>query len=348
MTEVFDADIEVTIRPVSDTVGLPFTVNPAQLADREMLIEIREGAPGPAGGEGAPAWPWEWQGDIADVAALEALGLGTSDARKAWRVVAENTIYYWTGLDFIPFADSFGADGHQGAPTALTGSAVAGPTGASAAAALTGTPPTQHLEITFPRGETGEVGDPGDPGRIQDAADVLIDTDHRLAQDYVLAWGTGLGKFRPVPNPRLGGPWAIAGSQFSGGSGLNTPTKVVATMTIPSQPHQWRPIVEGGVVALAHVQSVGDTRVDIEVRLGDPETGDLIAFGAGVASANNHRVLIGPRYSFAASPASTFGVVPANTTTTLYVVARRVVGTGNYSVTTSNAQLIVYAQAVRT
>lgn len=346
MTQVFDDDIEITLRPVSDTVGLPYTVNPMQLVDREALVEIREGAPGPTGGEGPPAWPWIWQGDIADVTALHALNLGTGDARKAWRVVALNAIYYWTGLDLIPFAAAFGAPGHQGADTALTGSAVAGPTGSSAAAALTGTPPHQHLEVTFPRGATGDPGDPGAAGRIQDAVDVLIDGEHPLGLDYVLAWDTALAKFRPVPNPRLGGPWAIAGSQFSGGSGLNVPSKVVATMTIPAQPTNWRPIVEGGVVALAHVQALGDTRVDLEVRLGDPE-GDLIAFGAGVASSNNHRVLIGPRWAFAATPGSTFGVVPANTTTTLYVIARRVVGTGSYSVTTSNAQLIVYAQAVR-
>jgi hypothetical protein len=347
MSGIYDDDIQITMRSVPDTVGLPYTVNAMQLVDREALIEIREGAAGDPGDEGAPAWPWQWMGDVADPAALTALGLTTADARKAWRVVSENAIYVWTGLGFVPFYEAFNATGRQGAPNLLTGSGVVGPTGSSASATLTGASPAQHLEITFPQGVQGDPGDPGAAGAIADAADVLIDADHPLAQDYVLAWDTTLGKFRPVPNPANMGPWAIAGGQFTGGSNINTSPKVVATITIPAQPTDWRPIVEGGLVVLSHVQSVGQSRMDVEVRVGGID-GDLVGYGCGLPAANDNRVGIGARFAYPMTPGATFGVIPANTTTTLYVLVRRVVGDANYTVTTEHAQLIVYAQPVRT
>ncbi|WP_159844942.1 hypothetical protein [Nocardia sp. CY41] len=346
MTEIYDEDVQVTMRPVSDTAGLPYTVNPVQLSQRQALIEIREGAKGPSGAEGAPAWPWIWQGDIADPAAIDALGLTTADARKAWRVVSENAIYIWTGMELVPLNEAFLAPGKQGAPNVLTGSGTAGATGSSATAAITGTAPNQHLAITFPQGVQGDTGDPGAAGAIQDASDVAVDEDHPLAQDYVLAWDTTLNKFRPVPSARNSGPWSIAGGQFTGGSNINVSPKVIATITIPAQPMQWRPIVEGGLVVYSHVNAVGDSRMDVEVRIGSTD-GDLVGYGCGLAAANDNRVSIAPRFAFPMTPTATFGVVPANTTTTLYVLVRRVTGSSNYTVTTEHAQLIVYAQAVR-
>ncbi len=343
---VYDDDIQVTIRGVGDTTGLPFTVNPFEMVDREALIEIREGARGPIGPTGAPSWPWQWMGDVANPAALEALSLTTADARKAWRVVSENAIYFWTGLDFIPFYNAFLTPGRQGALNRMTGSGVVGAPGSSASAAITGAPPNQHLEITFPQGVQGDTGDPGAAGRIRDAADVLVDANNLLAQDYVLAWDVASSKFRPVPNPRNAGPWAIAGGQFTGGSNIGVSPKVVATITIPAQPTAWRPIVEGGLLVLSHVANIGDSRMGIEVRIGSAD-GDLVAAGYALAAANVNRVNIAPRHEYPVSPTSPLGVVAANQTATLYVLVRRLVGTNNYTVATEHAQLTVYAQPVR-
>ncbi|WP_054815432.1 hypothetical protein [Nocardia arizonensis] len=341
---VFDDDIMITMRGVSDSVGLPYTVNPMEIVDRQALVEIREGGTGPAGPDGDPAWPWLWQGDIADTAALFALEPTTADARKAWRVVAENSVYYWTGLEFIAFADAFGAAGRKGAPNVLTGSGVAGATGSEAAAEITGAAPNQQLRITFPRGETGDVGAPGGAGRIRDASDILIDDAHPLGQDYVLAWSTALGKFRPVPSPAPAGPWAIASNQFTGGTNLSEAVRTVATATIPAQPVPWRPRVEGGLTVQTHVATLGAARCDIEVRVGGPE-GEMVGYGYTLGASNVIRSPILPKFEYAMSPASTLGVVPANQTTTLYVLVRRV-GTANYSVITTGAQLIVYAETV--
>ncbi|MGW2664139.1 hypothetical protein ACWCW7_24525 [Nocardia tengchongensis] len=342
---VYDDNIMITMRGVSDSVGLPYTVNPLELVDREALVELREGPAGSAGPDGDPAWPWQWRGDVADFSALRALNLTTADARAAWRVATENKIYYWTGLEFIAFDQAFGRTGKPGPANVLSGTAVTGVSGSAASARITGTSPGQNLELTLPRGVSGDVGDPGGPGRIQDAADVLIDDDHSLAQDYILAWDATRGKFVPAPSPRRGGPWAIAKNQFSGGTNLNEP-KVLAAITIPGQPTRWRPQVTGQVRVNAANGNGYGTRCDVEVRIGGP-TGELVGYGFGYDIQNWDWVLIGPRFDFPPTPTTDFGVVQPNQTITLYVIAKRVKGSASFTVDTTGAQLIVYAEPIR-
>ena len=342
---VYEADIRVTMRGVDDPVGLPYTVNPVEVYDREALVELREGPPGERGPVGPSSWPWEWQGDAADFATLQALGLGYDEAGRAWRVVAENAIYLWTGMDWIRFDDAFQAPGKRGAPNALVGLGIAGATGSSAAAQITGASPGQTIEITFPRGETGDQGPPGEPGAISDAEDVGDLAGAR--QDSVLAWRTPPGEFQPIPAPQLLGPWAIAGGQFSGGSNMATSPRVLATMTLPAQPIAWRPLVLSGNLGMqAHVASLNESRIDIEMRLGAID-GDLIGYGIGMPAANNYMVLMFPRYEYPTEPGAAHGVVAANQTASLYIIARRVTGSRNYTITTAGAQLLVMGQPLR-
>ncbi|MFD4432804.1 hypothetical protein [Nocardia sp. NPDC058497] len=340
LTHVYDEDVMITMRGVADSVGLPYTVNPVELVDREVLIELREGPAGPVGPECDAAWPWQWQGDIDDAAALTALALSTDDARKAWRVVAENAVYYWTGLEFIAFEDAFQRPGRRGKDNALSGSAVAGAVGSSASARVIGIAPGQQVEITFPRGAVGAQGDPGEAGRIQDAVDVQIDDDRPLGQDHVLAWDATVQKFRPIPTPRPRGPWVIGEKQFFSGKNVKEQRKVLASITIPAQPTAWRPLVEGAVV----VQSAAPTRCDVLVRVGGVD-GDVVGYGWGHSVTRVAHVPITPGCGFAFPEQSTplFGVVPANQTVTLYVVVDRVTGSGTYNVYNNYSHLQVRA-----
>ncbi|QBS41996.1 hypothetical protein [Nocardia sp. CS682] len=340
-TVVYEDDIMITMRGVADSIGLPYTVNPFELVDREALIELREGNQGAVGPEGEAAWPWSWQGDVADVAALNQLKLTTADARKAWRVVADNSIYYWTGMGFIAFGEAFRAPGSRGASNQLTGVAVAGPTGSAAAARVTGTSPAQQVEITFPRGETGDVGDPGAKGRIQDASDVLIDSERSLGQDHVLAWDAATQKFRPIPSPRPSGPWVIGQKQFTTAKNVTDPIRTLAAITIPSQPTAWRPLVEGGV----QVQTEQPTRCDIEVRIGSP-TGERVGYGWSHRVSRIAYVLVSPGFQYPTKPGATYGIVPANQTITLYVVAQRAEGTGSYNIDSNYSHIHVRALPV--
>ncbi|BAD54898.1 hypothetical protein [Nocardia farcinica] len=342
---VYEADVTVTMRAVDDGgVGLPYTVNPLDLVEGEALVEVREGAPGGPGPIGAASWPWQWMGDIADRPALDALGLGQAEKYRAWRVVAENAIYYWTGESFIRFRNAFGAPGPAGPVNVLTASAVAGPPGSTAAAQLTGTAPTQHLELTLPRGPQGPIGPPGQPGAISESADVGDMSG--AVQDSVLAWRTTPGQWQPVPPPRLLGPWAVGGSQISGGSQIAQSPKVLATMTIPAQPIAWRPLVLSGQVnMLIHVQSLNQSRTDIEVRLGSID-GDLLAYGHGVPAVNKVAVLLRPCWFSAIGPNSTQGVIAANTTASLYIVARRVSGSRPYTIVSGGSQMFIVGQPI--
>ncbi|MEV6556601.1 hypothetical protein AB0M22_12855 [Nocardia sp. NPDC051756] len=338
---VYEDDIMITMRGVADSIGLPYTVNPFEVVDREALIELREGSQGAIGPEGDAAWPWSWQGDIADLAALGRLPLTTADARKAWRVVSDNSIYYWTGMGFVAFGAAFRATGRRGAPNQLTGAGVAGATGSAAAARITGTAPAQQLEITFPRGATGDAGDPGASGRIQDASDVLINDERPLGQDHVLAWDAAAQKFRPTPSPRPNGPWVIGEKQISDAQNVTEETKTFAAITIPAQPTAWRPIVEGGV----QVQTEQPTRCNIEVRIGSPK-GELVGLGWSHRVSRIAYVLISPGFQYPMKPDATFGVVPANQTVTLYVLAHRVEGTGSYNIYSSYSHVNVRALPV--
>lgn len=341
MTIVYEADISLTLRGVTDPVGLPYTVNPLELVDREGLLEIREGATGGPGPQGDPAWPWQWMGDIATFTALQALALGEAEARRAWRVVAENAVYLWTGMEFVRFTVAFQHAGRQGPPNVLSGVATIGTTGSTATAVITGTPPNQVLEVQFPRGATGIAGDPGEPGAISDAEDVGDLTTAR--QGAVLAWQTATSEWLPIPAPRLGGPWAIAGSQFTGGSNLSQSPKTVATMTIPAQPIPWRPIVLGGSIGLqSHVSTIGESRPDVEIRLGAAD-GPLIGWGGGAPSANHTQVMFIPWWEAPIGPSSTHATIAANVTAQIYVLVRRI-GAKNYSIITTGAQLIIGSQ----
>ena len=345
MTQVYDSDVTVTMRGVSDPVGLPYTVNPLELAGRDALIEVREGPCGPAGPQGGPAWPWEWQGDAADFAALEALPLTTADARKAWRVVAENSIYVWTGVDWVRFLNAFQAAGRQGPANQLTGTAVAGAVGSSAAAAITGTAPNQQLQITLPRGATGEQGDPGTAGAIADAADVADLTNAR--DSSILSWDSADDLWRPAPHPKLSGPWSIAGSQFAAASNVSAPERTVATMTIPAQPVAYRPIVMSGQINIkVHVSALDDTRIVVDIRLGSA-TGPIIGFGYPLSAPNNTNVLFSPRWEQAITPDSTHATIAANQTATIYVVIKRISGSRTYTVVNQGAQLMMMAQPLK-
>ncbi|MBF6213783.1 hypothetical protein IU487_22455 [Nocardia puris] len=343
MATVYEGDIQITMRGVADPVGLPYTVNPLELVDREAIVEIREGAPGDPGPQGDASWPWQWQGDATDFDELLGLGLGYADARKAWRAADEDAIYLWTGMDWIRFVDAFNTSGRQGPPNMLTGVAVAGAPGSSADATLTGTAPNQILTITIPRGETGDEGDPGEAGALADAVDVDV-TDAR--DNSVLAWDDTASLWRPRPNPRLAGPWAIGSGQFGGASNLAV-DRTIATITIPAQPIAWRPIVIAGNISIkCHSQSLDDTRAIVQVRLGSAE-GPVIAFGQSLGATNNTMVLMCPRWEQALTPDSTHATVQPNQTATLFVVTSRSVGSRTYTVTTQGAQLMIMAQPLK-
>lgn len=346
MTTVGEYNASVIMRGVDDGVGLENTVNSFQVTPREGLLELRAGNPGETGPEGPAAYPWKWRGDVADQAALEALRptLGIVHRGYAYRVVSANSVMYWDGESFYPFLNAFGAEGPQGAVTTLTiGTVTTLPQGSSATATITGTPPNQVLNLGIPRGGQGAPGDPGQPGPIRTAAD--YDNTTAPMQDSVPAWNPASSKWRPLPYPAWRGPWGIAESAFPSASNASTAPVTLATITIPAQPMAWRPYVQGGFLMRCH-GTAGATRTDVEVRLGSAG-GQVVGLGVGLPQDMWAYAQIKPYFGInAQNPASNTGVVAANTTTTLYVIITRPLGSGAFSYLNQFAELTVWAQPV--
>lgn len=339
----------VRIRGIDDGIGLPNVVNSFQITPTGAQIELLRGNPGGPGPQGDPAWPWKWQGDIADHAALNALAesqLGAEQKGYAYRVVSDNSVMYWDGVEFYPFVNAFGAEGRQGPPNVLTpGSVQTGPEGSEVVVTITGESPNQVLNITIPRGGQGEKGEPGGPGPILQAADV--DGSVTPGQDYVLSWDTATQKWRPVPYPGWKGPWGVASGNITSGSNISTAKTTVATLTVPPQSTAWRPYVEGQLSCQSHVQTLGEARVDVFCRIGS-DTGQVVAVGPGFPSADYFFSRLGPNFQTAITPDSNVGVIPANQTATLHFVVERSGAARNYSISNSGGYFIVWAQPVYT
>ena len=348
MTEVFDRDVTLSVRTVPAEGELPYTVNSVQVAGSSAVVEIKEGAKGIVGVEGEPAWPWTWQGDVANIAVLTALepALGDEEAGFAWHIVDQNRIRLWTGSEWISFYDAFRHPGRQGPPNVLEiGTVGAGAIGSDATATLSDSSPTQKLNVTMPKGATGAQGELGVAGKILDASDVAVDPENPIGDGMVLMWNSTLGKFLPAANPAMRGPWAIGSGQINAGSNLKDAPRTLGTITVPPQPTEWRPMVLGSLSMQQHVRTLGAGRVDVEVRMGAVD-GEVVGYGIGISAANWFVTRIFPKFEFPLTPTSDVGVIPANQTTTFYLVTRRANGTSNYSLNVDVAALIVWAMPV--
>lgn len=342
MSIVYDHAVEITMVGIVEDETLPCTVNSLEIRDDEARLEIRTGPKGLTGPQGDPSYAFILVGAVADQATLNAITVTSADKGKAWWVTASNELRLWTGRYWIAFEDAMQNTGHQGPPNVLTGAAVTGSVGSSASAAFTGTSPAQILTITVPRGATGATGDPGVAGRIQDASDVDL-TAQALGDNMVLQWDNTASKFIPAPSPSWRGPWTISGTKFAAASNSSDAPRTIASMTVPAQPFPWRPYVRGRLPMQCHVNAVGDSRVDVEVRSGS-EDGDLVGYGMGFPSANWIWTRILPMYEQVLSPAATtIGVIPAGQTRTFYVRLIRAFGIDNYSTVTDIAGITVYA-----
>lgn len=348
MTTVFDKDVSVTVRTVPAEGELPYTVNSVQVAGSSAVVEIKEGAKGIVGVEGEPAWPWIWQGDVANIGVLTALepALGLEEAGYAWHIVDQNRIRLWTGSEWISFYNAFRHPGRQGPPNVLEiGTVGAGAIGSNATATLSDSSPTQKLNVTMPKGATGAQGALGIAGKILDASDVAVDPENPIGDGMVLMWNAATGKYMPAANPQMRGPWAIGSGQFNAGSNLKDAPRTLATMTIPPQPTPFRPLLIGTISMQQHVKTLGAGRVDIEIRKNSVD-GDVIGKGFGLSTANWFVTHIVPQFQYPLTPTSDVGVIPANQTTTFYFITKRAFGGSNYSINIDLAALIVWAMPV--
>lgn len=349
MTNVAEYFDNVLVRGINEGIGTTGIVQSFSATPADGTLELPVGDIGPDGPTGPDAPAFRWEGDIADPTALAALAvdLGPAQAGKAWRVESTNALMYWNGSSFDTFADAFGAAGPTGEVNTLSvGTVSTGTAGSDLIVSVTGTPPSQAINLTIPRGVEGVQGPIGGPGPIREASD--YEESSTPVDGAVPMWDAAAEKWKPVPDPGWRGPWTITETTaWDGGSGfsasvtnVSTNPNTIAIVNVPAQDVAWRPMVMGG----AQVRTTNtDTRMDLEACIGSA-AGQIVACGNGLASVAWWYNQLLPQYqSSALTPASSTGVISAGASAAIYIVLRRNTGSNNYSYSRQYAHVAVWA-----
>lgn len=351
MSTVGDYIAATQFSGINEGIGQPGIITSLEGTPADGSYENLRGAQGPQGPQGPAGTPFIWQGDVADRAALNAIiPLLTKDMFGfTFRVLSDNSVMFWTGTKFVQFVDAFGGLGLTGAVNTLSiGTVTTGAVGSPLIVSITGTPPTQTLNLTVPRGGTGQKGLQGPPGPIRGSTDYDNTITH--TNGMVPLWDEGTSKWTPTEWPGFRGPWSVMEAQswdnpstgfVADQTNISTSPLTLATINIPAQPIRWRPYIEGGM-AISMVPTDFSAQVDIEVRIGST-SGTIVGRGIGSLAPVEWWVRLRPYYTSSFSAGSTTGTIAASTATTLYVMARRNVGSGNWNFKRAKASIIVWA-----
>jgi hypothetical protein len=158
-------------------------------------------------------------------------------------------------------------------------------------------------------------GPPGPTATLASCPDVDERTPPTIGQvlGFNGIYSQGLPVFQPMTigamNPM---PYTVPESSFQAYSGVATANHTVCTFPVPANPWPWKPLVWGHV-QLADSLGIwfGNNVVGVEVRLGDPQSGQLIA--AGYGNAVGATVTITPQTSLPATSQNTTGASTAMT-----------------------------------
>lgn len=341
---------------INEGAGLAGVTTSLEGTPANGSYENMAGAQGDTGIQGEDGTPFIWQGDIADRAALNSIIplLNPRMFGYAYRVLSDNSVVFWTGTKFTTFTDAFGGLGPTGAVNVLTmGTVNTGAVGSPLIVSLTGSPPSQTLNLTVPRGGAGRKGLQGPPGPLRGSADYDDTVTH--TSGMVPLWSASSAKFVPTEWPGFRGPWSVQEAQswdnpsagfLADQTNISTNPLTIATINIPALPIRWRPFIAGGAV-LSSVATDFTTRVDLEVRNGSA-SGEMLARGIGSAVFVDWFAQLRPFFASSFSAGSTTGTIAAATAATLYVVVRRNLGSGNYNYRRAKSSIAVWAHPVLT
>lgn len=351
--EYFD---QTLFQGVNEGAGLPGVTTSLEGTPLDGTYANMQGDQGDTGPQGEPGSPFRWEGDIADRAALNSLIPLLNPARFGftYRVLSDNSVVFWTGTKFVTFVDAFGGLGPTGAVNTLSiGTVTTGAVGSPLIVSITGTPPSQTLNLTVPRGGTGQKGLTGPPGPLRGSTDYDNTVTHTTGM--VPLWNSTTSKWVPTEWPGFRGPWSVMEAQswdnLASGfaadiTNSSTSPTTIATINIPALPTRWRPYIAGGAT-LSSVATDFTTRVDLEVRNGSA-SGEMLARGIGSAVFVDWFAQLRPHFASSFTAGSTTGTIAANTAATLYVVIRRNLGSGSYNYKRSKSSIVVWAQPVAT
>ncbi|WP_312980695.1 phage tail protein [Corynebacterium sp.] len=312
-------------------------------------LELPRGRRGEKGEKGDPGAQLWWRYIVSDRSELPA-DLALVDEGAAFPCTGNNSLYIWDGYDYLEVPNFIGMKGETGdTPRVRIGEVRSGDEASVIVDQAASTDDLVVLDFTLPRGQRGAPGDQGPPGEgssVSDAPDV--DLSQPPSPGEALVWNGTNWAPRTVLNPM--GPFALGPSDFSVVNvGLiesaSWSSAIVASMTVPGLPFDWRPMVQGG---LFKAETPLNYQVDVEVRVGNAQQGDIIGYGVGKTLQRwDDPTLIRPFFPQTVTPGSAYGVVEANTATTIYVVAKKAHGgVGAWKSDREWSSLVVMAQPV--
>ncbi len=245
--------------------------------------------------------------------------LTSADYGKGWRIEGENTVKFWTSQGFQTHVDWLGSEGPQGGPgpaNKLTAGVIEMlPEGAAPTIDITGTAPNQTLNIGIPSvpGEQGETG----PAAAIAASTDYFDGGTPAAAGQVIAMGAD-GKWHPVQPISVLEEYVVPPASFPNASKQSSEQRhQLVQVPIPAKPYPYRFNFSGGV----DVKNNIGHQVDVEIRIDNPTSGQLVGLGKGQDGEGWREVMFRAHSDTAYQPGSTVGVIPPGTPVTLYCVA---------------------------
>lgn len=255
---------------------------------------------GEKGDDGKPAdiVKMQWDSTITNASQLPTNLNTTTDVGKAWWI--GNLVYAWTGSHFV--AKAMGSPGQPGETPHITVTTELLAPGSTSTVVQSGTSlnPVLNFKIAAPRGPAG-------PAASITAAQ---DYDNTLppTAGQVPTWNGTKNKWEPsdfaARHPRL---YSVPESAFSNANTLATNVTILS-YTVPAQDYDWVPHVTGHFKAFGlELLDSDPLTIGSEVRLGDPNSGQLIGRGFGNITGWSH---ITPHFSSAGNSSMT--VAPDN------------------------------------
>ncbi|QOV99496.1 hypothetical protein [Rhodococcus pyridinivorans] len=254
-----------------------------------------------------------------------SLVLGENELNFTYRNTDDNSQWVWNGDTFVVYRNAYGAKGDTGPAPEMTGGTLSidgeiQP--APFAITVDGSPGGPYtVSAALPELPEGPPGPPGPSGSVYDSVDVTgspLDGD-TLVHDSE----TGKLVWTPLAQSMAVKEYVVPPQNFpTVDKGSADVRHVLCSVTIPAQPYAYRIDVAGGVDVNAKIGH----QIDVEVRVGDAVTGEIIGYGRGQDGEGWREVALRSHSEVAIIPGSEVQVIPANQEVTVYASAVKKAG----------------------